>query len=387
MMPDESGPREGYLVMADIAGYTAFFAGTELEHAQGIIEELTRLIRERLVPPLRFVKLEGDAVFCYADSFAFDDGERLLELIEVCYRDFSDRLFDMARSSTCGCDACAAIDTLDLKFVVHYGAFIVQQDAGVEDLAGPDVILVHRLLKNSITEETGCRAYAFFTEPCLQRLPASLNLPKHAETYESLGETSGGVHDLKPVLEQMREERREFVGADGADFEWTFEFPVPPPVLWQYCVDPDKRLRWQTMQTALETTPNSRGRLGVGAISHCAHGGGYDLIRHYVDWRPFRYFTWRTEPISGSDRLRSFFLRPMTETWEFVPREDGGTVVHYRFRLQNRGRLFRLLIRLVAPRLRRELRSIEPNLRRLGEEEELLAQYAPSKAIPPKEQP
>ena len=375
-MPDESRRHEGYLVVADISGYTSFFAGTELEHASGIIKELTTLIHDRLVPPLRFVKLEGDAVFCYADAFAFDDGERLLEVLEVCYCDFSDCLFDMARSSTCGCAACASIDTLDLKFVSHYGTFMVQELAGVQDLAGPDVILLHRLLKNSITEQTGCHAYAFFTDACLQRLPASLNLPKHTETYESLGETTGGVHDLKPVLEEMREARREYVSAADADFEYTFESPVPPPVLWQYLVDPDKRLRWQTMQTALDTTPNSRGRLGVGAISHCAHGGGYELVRHYVDWRPFRYFTWRTEPISGSDRLRSFILRPMTETTEFVPREDGGTVVHYRFRLQNRGRLFRLLIRLVSPLWRGHLRSIEPNLKRLGEEEELLAQYA-----------
>ena len=63
---DDSRAREGYLLLADISGYTAFLTGTELEHAQEIIRELTTLIRERLAPPMRFVKLEGDAVFCYA---------------------------------------------------------------------------------------------------------------------------------------------------------------------------------------------------------------------------------------------------------------------------------------------------------------------------------
>ena len=384
-MPNESRRREGYLIMADIAGYTAFFAGTELEHAQGIIEELTSLIRERLAPPLRFVKLEGDAVFCYADSFAFDDGERLLELLEVCYCDFSDRLFDMARSSTCGCDACAAIDTLDLKFVAHYGVFIVQHDAGVEDLAGPDVILVHRLLKNGITEETGCRAYAFFTEACLQRLPPSLKLPKHSETYESLGETAGGIHDLKPVLQEMREERRVYIGPADADIEWTFEVPVPPPLLWQYFVDSDKSVRWLMEADPFvakgrestsdwvfghRTTPNSRGRLGVGAIRHCEHGAS-DMLHRIVDWRPFRYFSCELAPIK-----RSFFRPPMTETSEFLPREDGGTVYQYRIRFRNRGRLFQLGVRLLAPRLLRRFRSSEASIRKLCEEEELLAQYA-----------
>ncbi len=364
-MADEGGPREGYLVVADIAGYTAFFTGTELEHAQGILEELTTLIKNDLAPPLRFVKLDGDAILCCADGSTFADGERLLELLEVCYRDFSDRLFDMTRAATCPCTACASMNSLDLKFVSHYGTYMVQRVEGVEDIAGPDVILLHRLLKNSITDRTGCRAYAFFTEACLERLPASLDLTEHTETYESLGETRGGVHDLKPVLQQMREERREYVGADEADFEWTFELPVPPRVLWQYWVDPDKRLKWQTMQTAIDNKPNSRGRLGVGAASHCAHGGDYDLVRHYVDWRPFRYFTCRAEPIKHSLRLP-----PMTETTEFLPREDGGTVLHYRMRLQNRGRIFGLLRRLLAAlRGRRTVRRMEANLTRLLEED------------------
>lgn len=371
-MADENRPREGYLVMADIVGYTAFFAGTELEHANGIIEELKALIQDRLVPPLRFVKLEGDAVFCYADAFTFDDGERLMELLEVCYCDFADRLFDMARSSTCGCAACASIDTLDLKFVAHYGTYLVQEFAGAQDLAGPDVILLHRLLKNSIAEQKGCRAYVFFTDACLQRLPAALSLPKHTETYEALGETSGGVHDLKPVLEEMREERREYIGPADADFERIGETPVPPPVLWQYFVDADKFLKLWTGVTGMETRPNALGRLGIGATSHCAHGDGGGTLLRYVDWRPFRYFTCEVE----STKRSLWRTPPWTETFEFLPREDGGTVCHYRIRMQNRGRLFQLGVRLYARLLRRQSRAFQANLRRLGEKEELLAQYA-----------
>jgi hypothetical protein len=72
-------------------------------------------IRERLAPPTRFVKLEGDAVFCYAAAGTFADAERFVELIEVCYFDFSNRLLDMTRATTCRCDACKAIPTLGLK--------------------------------------------------------------------------------------------------------------------------------------------------------------------------------------------------------------------------------------------------------------------------------
>ena len=185
--------REGYLVLADISGYTRFVTSTELEHAQSIIGELTELMIHALAPPLKFIKPEGDAIFCCADGRLFADGERLLELLEVCYLQFATRRREMAAATTCTCAACASIGTLDLKFVCHYGEYMMQPIGGMEDLAGPDVILAHRLLKNSIAERTGSRAYVFFTDACLARLPAGLTLPTHSEEVESIREVSGGV--------------------------------------------------------------------------------------------------------------------------------------------------------------------------------------------------
>ena len=59
---------QGYLVIADISGYTSFLTSTELEHAHGIVAELTEVVIVRLGEPLRFVELEGDAVFAYAPA-------------------------------------------------------------------------------------------------------------------------------------------------------------------------------------------------------------------------------------------------------------------------------------------------------------------------------
>jgi len=343
--------REGYLLLADISGYTAFFTGTELEHAQEIIHELTSLIRERLTPSMRFVKLEGDAVFCYADAAAFRDGERLVELIEACYFDFSNRLLDMTRATTCRCEACAAIGSLDLKFVAHFGSFVVERDGEREDLAGPDVILAHRLLKNTISEG-GPQAYAFVTDACRAHLPPSFDLPTHSETYESFGETKGGVHDLRPVLEAMREARRQYITAEEADLESTFDLPVPPSVAWQYVVDPIERQRWSCRQFGKDpddAEPNAQGRLGTGAKSHCGHGPGPAAAhREFIDWRPFSYFTCRTaSPAAGAFVVS----RPSLETVEFAPLSDGGTRVVMRFRMVNRGRIALLTLRASRPML------------------------------------
>ena len=356
--------RQGYLLLADISGYTAFLTGTELEHANAIVNELTTLIRERLSPPMRFLKREGDAVFCYADGASFEDGERLVELIERCYFDFSNRLLDMERGTTCRCAACASIGALDLKFVAHYGTYVIESEGDREDLAGGDVILVHRLLKNTVSEGGGPQAYAFLTEPCLQHMPESFELPSHSESYEPFAPITGGVHDLNPVIARMREARRVYIGPEDADLEVSFgAHPYPPALLWQYFVDPEKRLRWQPLQTAVKNQPNRQGRLGPGASSHCAHGFGGDALREYLDWRPYRYFTNRFTPLG-----RSPLFFPCIETFEFAP-SDTGTRVNYRFRLEDRGLLTRLRFRIVRPGGRSVLSRSEKTLRRILDED------------------
>jgi uncharacterized protein YndB with AHSA1/START domain len=298
---DDVRAADGYLLLADISGYTAFLTGTELEHSHAIVTELTRLIRSTLVPPMRFVKLEGDAVFCFASADAFPDGEQLVELVESCYFDFSSRLLDMTRSTTCRCDACREIGGLDLKFVVHYGTFIVDRDEedGRIDLAGPDVILAHRLLKNTIIDAGGPEAYAFFSDPCLARSTAEFSFPAHSESYDSFGEVSGVVQDLAAVAERRREAQRVRVTREEADLDVSYTVEAPPSVIWQYFVQPDKRARWSLSanETSIVFSPNDEGRRTTGASSHCAHTVGGDALREYLDWRPYEYFTCRMTPL------------------------------------------------------------------------------------------
>jgi hypothetical protein len=358
---DEYQAREGYLLLADISGYTKFLTGTELEHAQAIIHELTMLVRERLVPPMQFVKVEGDAVFCFADGAVFRDGERIIELIEVCYFDFSNRLLNMARNTTCPCSACAAIGSLDLKFVCHYGSFVIDTEASGVDLAGPDVILVHRLLKNTVSESTGIKAYALLTNACLQHLPQTLDLPRHDECYESFGVTTGGVHDLKPVIAAMRDARRYYIRSEDADFVLSVEVPIPPVAAWKYWVDPIERQRWTCQHFSKKpdrVTRNAQGRVGAGAAMHCNHGPG-TWRWEFVDWRPFAYFTCE----GTAPPLRQYLgNRDQFDTFEYVPTPDGGTQVVHRIRLKNRGRLSLFTYRIQRQGIATFWRRVHRNL-------------------------
>ncbi len=55
----------GYLVLADISGYTSFLSRTELDHAQEILSDLLETAISCVKPLVTIHKIEGGAVFAY----------------------------------------------------------------------------------------------------------------------------------------------------------------------------------------------------------------------------------------------------------------------------------------------------------------------------------
>src|SRR5215217_6044462 len=181
--------QHGYLVIADISGYTSFVAKTELEHSHEILSDLLGLLVEKFRSLMTISKLEGDAVFAYAAENQISRGETLLEFLESTYVAFRDKQVSMKRATTCTCLACQNIPTLDLKFIAHHGDYIVQRVADIRELVGSDVNLIHRLTKNHVAEQTDWRAYIMITDQCLDHLKLNLeNVHVQTEEYEHLGE-------------------------------------------------------------------------------------------------------------------------------------------------------------------------------------------------------
>lgn len=181
------------LMIADISGYTEFMVSTalEIEHSQHVISELIQTIITQVEIPLEVSKLEGDAVFLYAikdsDDYSWDDvahkiGKKLIQFFEA----FHARLDKLGSNSTCKCGACSNIHILKLKVVVHSGHALFYSIQQFNELAGSDVILVHRLLKNS----TNHNEYILMTEGAYTDVafPQHLQVEKGCEKYEHLGE-------------------------------------------------------------------------------------------------------------------------------------------------------------------------------------------------------
>lgn len=94
-----SSIQRGYFVLADISGYTSFMVSNELDHVQGILNNILTLIIRQLTPPLTLIEVEGDAVFAFVPQTRMRRGETLLELIETTYVAFRDRQKTMQRNA------------------------------------------------------------------------------------------------------------------------------------------------------------------------------------------------------------------------------------------------------------------------------------------------
>ena len=197
------------LVLADISGYTGFLAavGTahrleleqgELPPAYPLMTTFLDAIVQSLTPPFVLAKLEGDAVFAYADD---DDlvirGDEVTACLRACYAGFREHLRRTEDGLTCTCDACSSGARLDLKFIIHHGSYVAQTIAGQSELLGPDVTAAHLMLKNDVVAATGWRAYALLSTAAVDHLgvPDDGGVPLELE-YEHIGQISALVLPL-----------------------------------------------------------------------------------------------------------------------------------------------------------------------------------------------
>src|SRR6516165_4483418 len=254
-----------YFAIADISGYTNFLAAVELDHAQDIIADFMDTVVKGLRPPFRLAKFEGDAAFVYAAAEKVD-GSLLQDAIEGAYFKFRRRLRDVRRASTCECQACAAMGDLDFKFVVHRGEMVKQKMGGREELAGRDVILVHRLLKNAVSEKIGGRAYALYSDAAIRSMgvdPRAQGLIAHHETIDVIGEVTLWVRDLEAAWGQEDARVRTEVTRSDAFATLEFDIAAPRQTVWEYLTVPGQWQKWWDAEAIVEHTSN--GRRGVGA--------------------------------------------------------------------------------------------------------------------------
>lgn len=187
------------LLIADIGGYTKFMTvhRVNLAHAQEVVAQLLEAVIDAAGRKLELAKLEGDAAFFWArlpdppkEGELEALGQRVLEVRQA----FLARRADLDVNRLCTCDGCVQASQLTLKFVAHVGEVALQKVKRFTELAGVDVIFVHRLLKNHVP----VREYVLMSEPVFERLEPELKARAQAspEELEGLGTVTTHYVDL-----------------------------------------------------------------------------------------------------------------------------------------------------------------------------------------------
>lgn len=199
------------LLIADIGGYTRFMTvhRWNLTHAQNIVARLLEAVIDG-AGRLKLAKLEGDAAFFYApvgNSRALAVSRQVAEMLRAFVRQKEQLVADRM----CNCDSCMQIEQLKLKFVAHEGEVAFQRVKGHTELAGVDVILVHRMLKNDVPVPE----YVLLTDAALAQVDEGLRPFARTLThdFEGIGQTSTHYIDLKELaVEKPTARQRSLLG-------------------------------------------------------------------------------------------------------------------------------------------------------------------------------
>jgi uncharacterized protein YndB with AHSA1/START domain len=291
--PGESRVESGLLLIADVSGYTAYLSGVELEHSHDILADLVAVVADSLRGRFDVVEVEGDAVFVHRLGDE-PDGREVMTTIERCYLSFAQRRDMIRLGSGCACHACRSLDALDLKFVVHHGHYVCRSVAGADKLVGPDVVVVHRLLKNPVAERCGTRAYVLLTTAATDALgldAATKGLVPVELAYDEVGRVPASMRDLRPFWGDECATERVRVRPAAAVLRFSTSLPGDPAQVWDLLTDPLKRKAWTFGVTAIEQS-DPGGVPGVGSVVHCFHGKRA-MVDEFLDWKPGRYLTRR----------------------------------------------------------------------------------------------
>lgn len=175
------------ILIPDISGFTEFMTSTELTHASHAIHILIDAILKAVGEEYEVSEIEGDAVLLIKKGPAPSQKE----ILDICLKIFNAFHFQrkwMQQYTICPCGACQAIINLTLKFVAHHGPLAEIKVGRFVKQSGPEMIVAHRLLKNSIDNNE----YLLLTEKLLQQAAVAseaveMEWTRASEEYASIG--------------------------------------------------------------------------------------------------------------------------------------------------------------------------------------------------------
>ena len=340
--------KTGFLVVADISGYTRFLADTELEHANGIIKDLFDAMVPEFNKSVTISKFMGDAIFAHVENIAYEKSQFMVDFSYRIYSAFADRKELININTDCECNACTHMNELDLKMFLHYGEYGVQDFNGNKELAGTDVNAIFRLMKNSVVETTNIEAYLLITQNALNAMEIDFNEAEplaNSETYEHIGELKFLVEDLNSKWKQNKQVKKHYVNEsdDLLMDEFSVELCVSPDIAFLMYTKPEWR-KQNLHADKIDILNSGKKTQGEGTELHCYHGKEVFKMQ-ITDWNPGEYISIK--------HVLPFGL-VLHQTNEFV-RTKNGCIMKIRFKdVESTNLVSKLLIGKVRKQLKKE---------------------------------
>ncbi|MBL4704637.1 MAG: DUF2652 domain-containing protein [Flavobacteriales bacterium] len=300
------------LFMPDISGYTEFINQTDVDHSGHIISELLELILENNTLGLTLAEVEGDALFMYSLKEDWSLSE-IKAQVKKMFLAFHEHLLLYKHQRICDCGACSSANRLTLKFIVHIANIDFIEVAGNRKPYGPEIIKLHRLLKNDVPSNE----YLLFSQDSVNALQIDTT-KENAQSYETqydFGNSKYLAIDIGKYKSEVSSiPSFPITKAKSKILNFAIEIDVPIEDLYEIMSNFAYRSLWSAGVDRIEFDSNKINR--GGAQHRCVVNGNlFDVETMKVgDGKKPLIYSERTKSAPFTEQIDNFFV--FTESTE-----------------------------------------------------------------------
>ena len=294
-MATQAAADEVLFFIPDLGGFTKFIAETEIQHSQHIIKELLEILVDADTLGMKVSEFEGDAVLFYRNG-APPSIQQLVQQARKMYLDFHTRLKKFEYARICQCGACAGASGIALKMVAHVGSAGTMQVKKHLKFIGKDIIIAHRLLKNSVTVPE----YLLVTQSSLSRIEDADghlgSFANGADAYDNLGTIEYHFKSLASYRDEVKVDPPLPAGLKNPRkmTQLTRRIDAPIESVYQRLIDLPGRMDWIEGATRVEMSNDQPNQ--IGKTHRCVQGdGGIELMTTAVKISDTTMELWETD--------------------------------------------------------------------------------------------
>ncbi|WP_207427698.1 DUF2652 domain-containing protein [Pedobacter sp. SYSU D00535] len=179
-----------FFCVPDITGFTKFIATADINFSKDFIPSLLRRLINANILKMNVGEIEGDAIFFYKTG-RLPSVNQVAKQCKLLFKTFYDFVRTIEKDDPENYHKHLSGGQMGLKIVIHFGHISTANIKGRTKLIGEDVIITHKLLKNSV-EAT---EYVLLTQAYLDKIKKSDvsswfhwdELKKGCDEYDHIG--------------------------------------------------------------------------------------------------------------------------------------------------------------------------------------------------------